>query len=76
MKIYDEDSGELVGELTADQLQFLRDHLEEESLSDQDYFINEDTIALLSEAGATPELVALLQTAISKKGEIEMRFTS
>ena len=74
MKIYDEDSGELVGELTADQLQFLRDHLEEESLDDQDYFINEDTIALLSEAGAAPDLVALLQAAISKKGEIELRW--
>lgn len=74
MKIYDEDTGELVGELTADQLQFLREHLEEESLEDQDYFIDEDTLALLSEAGADPQLVALLQAAISKKGEIELRW--
>ena len=44
IQLHDKETGKAVGAITEDQLQFLKDRLEEESAKDQDYYINEDTI--------------------------------
>ena len=49
-----------LGSITEEQLQFLIDQLEETSLDDQDYFIDTNTLAVLSDAGADAELIELL----------------
>ncbi|HRC58207.1 MAG TPA: hypothetical protein PKU97_19920 [Kofleriaceae bacterium] len=58
------DTGDEIGEITAAHLSFLVEQLEEEHEDDQDYFIDRDTLELLSDNGADPELIALLEKAM------------
>jgi hypothetical protein len=58
------DTGDAIGNISDVQLKFLVDQLEEESADDQDYFIDRDTLELLSDNGADPELLDLLQRAM------------
>jgi hypothetical protein len=58
------DTDEEIGDITDKQLDFLVDQLEEEHDEDQDYFIDKDTLELLSDNGADPELLALLEKAL------------
>jgi hypothetical protein len=58
------DTGNEIGTITDVQLTFLVAQLEEEHDEDQDYFIDRDTLELLSDNGADPELMGLLEKAI------------
>lgn len=73
-KLFDKETGHLVGEITDDQFQFLMENLEEESSEDDDYYFNDVTIDMLKEKGADEKLIALLEKAVSKKGEAELRW--
>jgi hypothetical protein len=53
-----------IGEITDKQLAFLVEQLEEEHDEDQDYYIDKDTLELMSDNGADPELLAMLEKAI------------
>jgi hypothetical protein len=66
------DNGETIGEITAAQLQFLVDQLEEEDDEDTDYFIDRDTLELLSDNGADPDLLALIEKAMGDDDEIDV----
>lgn len=57
---------------TDEQIQFLIDHLEEESYDDQDYYLNHVTIDGLAEEGADPALVQLLRDAIGGQDGVEV----
>jgi processive 1,2-diacylglycerol beta-glucosyltransferase len=71
-RLYFPDSGETIGEISDEQLQFLIDQLEEESLDDQDYYINQETIEMFRERGCDEELLGLLQNAIGDKEDIDI----
>jgi hypothetical protein len=58
------DTGVEIGEITDKQLAFLVEQLEEEHEEDQDYYIDKDTLELMSDNGADPELLAMLEKAI------------
>jgi hypothetical protein len=58
------DTGDTIGDITDKQLAFLVEQLEEEHDEDQDYFIDRDTLELMSDNGIDPELLALLEKAI------------
>ena len=75
IQLRDKDTGALIGTLTEEQLQFLIDQLEEETGDDQDYYINEDTIDVLEEAGADKALVSLLRGVLSGRTEMEIRWS-
>lgn len=64
--------GTPLGTLDAADLQVLVDQLEEESRRDQDYFIDVTTIGILEEAGASPQLVALLRAAVGAGDGVDM----
>jgi processive 1,2-diacylglycerol beta-glucosyltransferase len=74
-KLYDKDTGALLGEITDDELQFLADQLEEEDEEDTDYYLNADTVEMLAEAGAPSPLLDLLRRAIGEKSEVEIRWS-
>ena len=74
IKLYDKETGKLLGALREEQLRFLIDQLEEESSEDTDYYINKATIEMLVQAGADPELVALLQQGLGEREEMEIRW--
>jgi len=73
--LYNKETGDQLGVISPAQLHFLNEQLEEESLTDRDYYMDRATIDLLREAGADDELVALLEQALGDKEGIEVRWT-
>ena len=74
INLYDNSTQSKVGEITEAQLQLLIDQLEETSLSDQDYFIDANTLAVLSDAGADTELIELLKSGLGDREGYEIRW--
>jgi len=66
------DTGDTIGNITDAQLAFLVEQLEEEHEEDQDYFVDKDTLELLSDNGADPELVAMLEKGIGDDDEMDI----
>jgi hypothetical protein len=62
----------VIGDITAAQLQFLIDHLEEEHEHDKDYFLDQDTIELLAERGCDQQLLDLLRGALGDAEELDI----
>lgn len=58
------DTGDPIGEITDAHLAFLVEQLEEEHDDDQDYYLDKDTLELLSDNGGDPELLAMLEKAM------------
>lgn len=74
IEILDKQTGRPVGSLSEEQFQFLVDQLEEESATDDDYYLNRATVDILEEQGADPALVAVLRTALGSAEETEIRW--
>ena len=70
--LYDEDTGEVIGQITDEQFQFLVDQLEEESSLDQDYSISLMLLAYFEELNADPALIKLLRNALGEREEMEI----
>lgn len=68
--VYNKSTGDLLGEIGEDDLQFLIDQLEEESMKDQDYSITKMEIAYFTEHGASPQLILLLRQALGEQSEV------
>ncbi len=74
VKLYDKETGKYLGRIEDEELQFLRDNMEEEDLTDVDYYINKTIFDLLKEKGMSKNLTQLIQQAMGKKDEIEIRY--
>jgi hypothetical protein len=72
--IYDEATDAIYGTLDEMQLQFLMDHLEEESAEDTDFYINQATVDMLEQDGADAALVKLLRTALGGREDMDIRW--
>jgi processive 1,2-diacylglycerol beta-glucosyltransferase len=70
--LHDTGTGEQVGVITDDQFQFLVDELEEESLDDQDYYIDLRTLDMFEQHGAEPALLDVLRRALGSRESIEI----
>lgn len=57
---------------TDEQIQFLIDHLEEESYDDQDYYLNGPMVDMLESEGADPALVQLLRDTIGERDGVDV----
>lgn len=68
--LYIPGDGTQIGTITAEQLQFLVNHLEEEGLEDQDYAITPMTLAYLEGEGADPALLEMLRKALGEREEM------
>lgn len=66
------DTGDTIGNITDAQLAFLVEQLEEEHDDDKDYFIDRDTLELLSDNGADPDLLGMLEKAIGEDEEMDI----
>jgi hypothetical protein len=66
------DTGDEIGTIDDKQLQFLVAQLEEEHDDDKDYFIDRDTLELLSDNGADPDLLALLEKGLAGDEEMDI----
>ena len=63
-----------IGTISDPDLKVLIDVLEEESSDDRDYYVDEPTIELLEQRGASPQMVALLRGAIADGEGVEVRW--
>lgn len=68
-KLYNKDTGALIGPITAEQLRDLVDLLVEESADDRDYYVDRDTLDYLEENQVDPELLQLLRAHVPADGE-------
>lgn len=75
VELNDAERGTRLGTITEQQLKFLADALEEESLSDNDYYISADTIAMLETDGADADLIGLLRRALGSREGIDIRWS-
>lgn len=75
IQLHDKDTGTWIGTITADNLQYLIDQLEEESREDKDYYINETTLDMLEQRGADQALITLLRGALNGRTEMEIRWS-
>ena len=66
------DTGDEIGSISDAQLKFLVEQLEEEHDDDQDYFIDRETLELLSDNGADPELLAILEKGLGDDDEMDI----
>jgi hypothetical protein len=71
-RLYRVDNGETIGPISDKHVAFLVEQLEEESDDDRDYFVDRDTLELLSDNGADPELIALIEKAIGEDEGIDV----
>jgi hypothetical protein len=74
IKIYNKATNEFLGRISEDELQFLVDHLEEESLDDHDYYLRRETIRKFVIEGATPRLIEVLEGGMGSMDTIEIRW--
>ena len=72
--LYNAATNQLLGSITEPDLQVLADALEEESLQDQDYYIDAATIDLIADGKATDHLVHLLRSALGSAEGIDIRW--
>lgn len=74
VKVYNAQTNQLLGEIEDTEIAFLHNQLEEETPTDQDYYINRMTIDLLEEKGAPPHLVSLLRSALGEREDMDIRW--
>ncbi len=74
IKLYDLQTKTLIGEISEDQFKFLADHLEEESLEDRDYYLNQATLDMFEQAGGDAALIALLRQAMGDREDMDIRW--
>ena len=72
--LYNAATNQLIGSITEADLQVLLDGLEEESLQDQDYYIDQATIDLLADGRASDHLVGLLRKALGSSDGVDIRW--
>ena len=72
--LYNASTNQLIGSITEADLKVLVDGLEEESLQDQDYYIDRATIDLLADGRATTHLVGLLRSALGSSDGVDIRW--
>ena len=74
IKVFDVESGNLLGQIPDAQVQVLVDNLEETSAGDQDYYIDEGTLELLEDVGADPALLKLLRDGLRGREGYDVRW--
>ena len=72
--LYNAATNQLLGSITDADLKVLVDALEEESMQDQDYYIDQATIDVIADGRATEHLVGLLRKALGSGDGVDIRW--
>ena len=75
IELRDKEKGLILGTISEEDLQFLIDHLEEESEDDVDYYINRTTLDMFKEQGAGSTLLDLLENALGDREDMEIEWS-
>ena len=71
----DKDTNLRIGAISEEQLQFLIDQLEEESMDDRDYYINLETLDMFEKNGIDEDLLDLLKKSMGSRQEMELEWS-
>ena len=71
-KLTNKTTEQIIGTISGEQMQFLANHLEEESLNDKDYWLHKSLLNTFQENDADPELILLLTAAFGENEELEI----
>jgi hypothetical protein len=74
VQLYDDQSGDLIGTITEEQLKYLIDQLEEEDSEDRNYYIDRTTLEWFEEHAVDPELEAMLRQAMAGRDGMDIRW--
>jgi hypothetical protein len=74
VKLYEKGTRQYLGRISDEDLQFLIDNLEEESLTDTDYYINRGTLELLKAKGMSQGLAGLIEGAMGPNDDAEISY--
>lgn len=75
IELRDKGTGKILGSIDEAELQFLIDQLEEETEEDVDYYINQPTLAMFEQAGASPHLLELLKSGLGERESFEIEWS-
>ena len=75
VEIYDAERDTLLGTLSDEQFESLAESLEEESTTDQDYYIDAATVDMLEEDAADPDLIGMLRSALAGREGMDIRWS-
>lgn len=74
IQLRNKDTGEVLGTISEEDLQFLQDQLVEESEEDTDYYLNRDELNLFREKGASKALIELLEKGFAGREDLEIEW--
>jgi hypothetical protein len=74
INLYDNRDSQHLGQINQTQLQFLMDSMEEESTTDQDYYLEPATVDYLEARGADMELTTLLRAILGDRDNVTIRW--
>jgi hypothetical protein len=74
IKIFNKTTGEFIGRISEEDLKFLAEQLEEESIHDTDYYIRAETVNDFAQKGASPRLIEVLRGGLRSDNDIEIRW--
>ena len=72
IRLKNKETGDILGSISEEELQFLIDHLEEEFEEDTDYYLNRVTIEALKDQGANRALMDILEHALGDNDDVEV----
>ena len=74
IKIFNKETNEFLGRISEADIQFLADHLEEESIHDTDYYIRKETLEQFPQQGASAKLMEVLRGGLRSGDALEIRW--
>lgn len=75
IEVRDKSTAELLGTISDEDLQVLIDHLEETTSGDQDYYVDDATIDMLAQEGASASLTDFLRRALLGREGIDIEWS-
>ncbi|MBD9468102.1 MULTISPECIES: hypothetical protein [unclassified Pseudoxanthomonas] len=72
IRLTEKDTGRTLGTISQEDFQLLVDHMEEESSTDQDYYVEHTAIDALESLGASAGFIALLRGAVGESEGIDV----
>ena len=73
VELYDSETGKLLGEISDQDFEVMMGRLEEESETDEDYYIDSDTIDLLKDSGLSASAASIMEAAVRGREGLEIR---
>jgi hypothetical protein len=74
IRLVDKETGQLLGKISAVEFMFLTGEFERKSSSDRDFYVDEDTIAMIEQDGAPKSFVELLRSGLRGRAGYEVQW--